>query len=79
VQHHRKHLGTLSIIIRVALVTTRVRIVQGVKRQANVCCFFILRSIIATMAAPAALFACVDGMPFPLIKNGMCRRMTRTA
>jgi hypothetical protein len=73
-QRHGKHVGPLSIIVRVALVATRVRILQGVQRHADVRGIFVIRSIIAAMAGTAALFARVDGVPLALLLYRVRRR-----
>ena len=78
-QRHGKHVGPLPIIVRVALVATRVRILQRVKRHTRVRGIFVIRSIIAAMTGAAALFARVDGVPFPLLPYRMRRRMARAA
>jgi hypothetical protein len=78
-QRHGKHVGPLSIIVRVALVATRVRILQGVKRHTRVRGIFVIRLIIAAMTGTAALFARVDGVPLALLPYRVRRRMARAA
>ncbi len=72
-------LGTLLIVVGVALMAGHVRILQRVKRHADVCSIFVIRSIVAAMTGAAALFARVNGVPFPLLPYRMRRRMARTA
>jgi hypothetical protein len=79
VQRYSKYLGALLIIVGVALVASQVRILQGVERHTHVRGIFVIRSIIAAMAGAAALFARVDGVPFPLLPYRMRRRMACAA
>jgi hypothetical protein len=79
VQRYSKYPGALLIIVGVALMAGQVRILQRVKRHADMCRIFVICSIIAAMTGAAALFARVDGVPFPLLPYRMRRRMARTA
>jgi hypothetical protein len=78
-QRHGKYVGPLSIIVRVALVATQIRILQGVERHTHVRDIFVLCLIVAAVAGAAALFARMDGVPFPLLPYRMRRRMARAA
>ncbi len=79
VQRHSKYLCTLLIIVRVALVASQVRVLQGVERHTHVRRFLILCLIVATMTGAAALFARVDAVPFALVCYRMRGRVACTA
>ena len=59
------------IVVGMAGVAAGIGVCQRIEDDADMRGFFVLRLIVAAVAAPAALFASVNRVPFTLINNRM--------